>query len=86
MKLRNNNLVYSLSDPTTLEVRYIGQTTCGYQRYKDHCKICENDGYSYRAKWLRAIIKQDLKPIFTILKYTDDLDHWEQYLPIVVPD
>jgi hypothetical protein len=79
MTLQSNSFIYSLVDPITLEVRYIGQTTCGYQRYKDHCKISENDGDSYRANWLRSLIKKDLKPILSVLKYTDDLDYWEKY-------
>lgn len=59
--------IYSLTDPETKEVRYIGKTVNPKYRLKGHLyesKKTEN----YRCNWIRGLLRRGLEPIFNILE------------------
>lgn len=59
--------IYALVDPRDEMVRYIGKTICPSKRLSSH--INESKKYKHhRAKWIRSLLKEDMKPIFKILK------------------
>ena len=68
------NFIYSLSDPITKEIVYIGKTKNPIKRHKDHCRSdirnrCNLD------KWKNEIINQGLSPVMEILEEVyDDVD------------
>lgn len=64
--------IYSISDPDTLEIRYIGQTMDTDTRWRKH--LTERD-ISDKYDWIQSLIKQNKKPIFTII------DHFQYRSP-----
>lgn len=70
--------IYTLKDPLSNEVRYIGKTINLKERYKNHIKIKSND---YKSNWIKSLKIKGLKPIIEILDSTesDDWEWLEQY-------
>lgn len=73
------NFIYSLSDPITKEIVYIGKTKNPIKRHKDHCRSdirnrCNLD------KWKNEIINQGLSPVMKILEEVyDDVNGKEKF-------
>jgi hypothetical protein len=63
--------IYTLSDPSTMEIRYVGQTNEPKRRFNDHISSSVNessDSYdTYKARWIRKIINNNLVPIMSII-------------------
>ena len=63
--------IYTLSDPSTMEIRYVGQTNEPKRRFNDHISSSINessDSYdTYKARWIRKIINNNLVPIMSII-------------------
>jgi len=59
--------IYGLVDPRTNGVRYIGYTPDIEKRYKDHLLQCKHEK-TYKANWIRSLLKLDLKPEMIILQ------------------
>jgi hypothetical protein len=61
--------IYTLSDPSTMEIRYVGQTNEPKRRFNDHISSSVNessDSYdTYKARWIRKIINNNLVPIMS---------------------
>lgn len=55
--------IYSLTDPRTLEVRYIGVTFRGKARLCEHISRAARGGKTHRDCWLRSLIAAGLRPI-----------------------
>jgi hypothetical protein len=70
--------IYTLSDPITMEIKYVGQTNETKRRFNDHISssINENsDSYNtYKARWIRKLISNDLMPIIKIIEECENLD------------
>ena len=74
-------LIYGLCDPRTQEIRYVGQSTRGMIRPAEHFPPSKKDT-TYKAKWLRKLIKCGLGPITVILEQCvlrEELSSREQY-------
>ncbi len=71
--------IYTLTDPNTQQVRYVGKTINPKVRFRSHKK--DKKGRSYRVNWIKSLRKQKLFPIFEILDIVDnnDWEFWEQY-------
>lgn len=69
--------IYTLSDPNTLEVRYIGQTNNINRRYNDHLSSSLNEisntFNTYKARWIRKLILEGYSPIISIIHECVDL-------------
>ena len=75
----SNYIVYSLIDPNTNEIRYIGKTIQGLKRIKEHTKdsSLKHDGNTKKANWIRKLKKNGQEPKFGIL-YTMGECSWSK--------
>lgn len=60
--------VYTISDPTTMEVRYVGKTNDIRQRKRSHIQVARWNPKTYVQRWISSIIKQGREPIFTMIQ------------------
>lgn len=60
-------------------VYYIGQAKNINKRYKQHCSLAQNRGYTKRNVWLYEILKSGGLPDLIVIEHTDDLDAREIY-------
>jgi hypothetical protein len=71
--------LYTLSDPRTGVIKYIGKTT-GFLRHRlaDHLRAATSQA---QAEWIRELKKEQLTPIIERLEYVreDEVDYWERY-------
>lgn len=72
--------IYSLSDPITNEIRYVGKTKHLLNRYRNHC-YSYRDKKSHKRSWIESLKTKGLKPLLETLDIVDDKDwiFWEQY-------
>lgn len=70
--------IYTLSDPSTSMVRYVGKTNFPERRLKEHISDTESN---YRTKWIRFLKVQSLKPIFEVIDEVSESEweFWEQH-------
>lgn len=70
--------IYTLSDPSTMEIRYVGQTNDPKRRFNDHISSSINessDSYeTYKARWIRKVISNNLLPIINIIDTCDSIE------------
>jgi len=70
--------IYKLIDPTTNEIRYIGQTDNIKRRYNDHVSSSLNKNSSsyntHKSCWIRKIVNNNLVPIIEIVEECDNLE------------
>lgn len=63
--------IYTLSDPSTMVIRYVGQTNEPKRRFNDHISSSINessDSYNtYKARWIRKILNNNFLPIMNII-------------------
>ena len=67
--------IYTLSDPNTNEVRYVGKTINIKRRYKQH--LYDKRQTSHKNSWIISLRKNGLKPIMTIIEECNN-DNWEE--------
>ena len=74
--------IYSLSDPVTGEIRYIGKT-CNQLRKRlyAHINECKSDNKSHKISWIKSILLNDKAPIISIIDIvpTSEWEFWEKY-------
>ena len=68
--------IYSLKDPITYQIKYIGKTIDINRRYKEHIQTHRNRK-SKKNSWVISLIKNGLEPIMEILEECN-LDNWEE--------
>ena len=59
--------IYTLSHPTTKEIRYIGQTKNIKQRLAGHIYDSKK-GQLYTNRWINSLIDKGLKPVIEVLE------------------
>lgn len=59
--------IYALLDPRDNSIRYIGKTIHPKSRLGGHLRESKSQDH-YRARWIRSLSAENLKPIFKILK------------------
>lgn len=71
--------IYGLTDPRTGgEVRYIGKSKDLKRRLRHHIFMARTERENtYKARWIRKLLDQGLKPDIVILMTTDS-EHWEE--------
>lgn len=71
-----NNLIYVLLDPDTHEVRYVGMTTRGVGRLKEHFLYGRKyRSHLYKYCWINNVISRGKEPIINILQQWEYIDH-----------
>lgn len=75
----NKTYIYTLSDPITNEIRYVGKTDYPGRRYKHHLNSRLNN--TYKEQWIFGLKKKGLIPKFEILDIVEKSEwvYWEQY-------
>lgn len=78
--------IYALLDPRDNEVRYIGKTTNPKNRLSGHITECKKEQSThYRAKWIKSLLKDNLKPLIKFLKIcalTDFVKYETEYIQL----
>lgn len=71
--------IYSLSDPTTMKIRYIGVTTNSLERrlYQHKYTAIKRKVDTHVAKWIRHLYKDNLLPIISLIEVCTK-DNWEE--------
>ena len=71
--------IYTLSDPISLDVRYVGLTTQpdGRRLYM-HLYECETGNPTHKNNWIKKLKRVGLKPIEETLDNADNLDQLKQ--------
>lgn len=65
--------IYALIDPRTTEVRYIGKSIRPRERLANHCN---EQGSSWRNRWLRQLVSLGLRPELAICETLPDDGDW----------
>lgn len=69
--------LYTLNDPTTNEIRYVGITCNLNERLKSHIKDTAN---TKKTRWIKSLLKVGYNPIITEIKHTScvsEVIQWE---------
>ncbi len=72
--------IYTLNDPITNEVRYVGKSVNPDRRYKEHIRNCYSNS-NHKNNWIKSILDRGDKPIMEIIEETTS-EFWserEQY-------
>lgn len=66
---RVRTVIYTLSDPDTNEVRYVGKTVKTFpQRLQDHLYSVKKE-HNYRSNWIKSILSRGKRPV---IQYLDE--------------
>jgi len=60
--------VYTLNDPDTGEIRYVGKTIKPQIRLRQHCSSFANQPHSYKWHWIKSLLDRGLKPVMVIVE------------------
>ena len=58
--------IYTLSDPITGAIRYVGKTINLKQRFNKHIMESKKSTKSYKKAWINSLLKKELKPIINV--------------------
>lgn len=72
--------IYSLSDPFTGQVRYIGKADDLRVRFNNHVSLKGKES-TKKSAWIKSLIKKGAKPIIEIVDIVDKAEwkFWEQF-------
>lgn len=74
--------IYALVDPRDHRVRYVGATTEPRRRFNAHICGDEVRQHTYKARWVRVVLRANLRPVMVVLETCEDAvwetreDHW----------
>lgn len=72
-------IIYALVDPRTLEWRYVGKSSSGLRRPRQHMLNSSlNKEDSHKNRWLKSLINKKLKPQVLILEELPTIDLLDQ--------
>jgi group I intron endonuclease len=73
-------IIYTLKDPLTNEIRYVGKTVNIKRRLYLHIAEAKTSK-TYKAKWINKLLNSGTRPILEILDviYDNNWDFWEEY-------
>lgn len=64
--------IYTLSDPETNEIRYVGISSDIYSRYKKHC--CNKSTNKHLVNWINRLKNNNVVPKLDIIEEINDLN------------
>mgnify|MGYP003575081567 CR=1 FL=1 len=76
------NFIYGLIDPRSLLVRYVGYSSRGMDRPREHRKPSRTAEPSYRSSWIKSLLAEDLVYDIVVLEEAQsreallDLERW----------
>lgn len=74
--------IYTLSDPRSMAVRYVGVTFRQKQRYNEHISRAITGGKTHRDCWIRSLIAAGIRPLYQTIQsgigegWQDAERHW----------
>jgi group I intron endonuclease len=75
--------IYTLEDPITMEIRYVGKTKNLKDRLWRHLAKCylDNDKNLHKTRWIKQLLKRGLSPVMKIIEECNiqDVNFLEQY-------
>lgn len=73
--------IYSLSDPITNEIRYIGKSNDLRKRLYAHIKECKSEMRSHKISWVRSLLNKNQRPIIEIIDEvpSSEWEFWESF-------
>lgn len=73
--------IYSLTDPITGEIRYIGKANNPKKRVLDHVRENKTSNKSHKISWIKSLISKQQMPIVEIIDEVkkSEWQFWEQY-------
>lgn len=74
--------IYSLTDPRTNQVRYIGKTITPLgNRLKKHLSGCYLESSTHKNNWIKSLLAKELKPTIEEIDVvsTKEWEFWEKY-------
>lgn len=69
--------IYTLTDPITNQVRYVGKTIQSLEIRRNRHIQDSKRKFNHRACWIRGLLKQGKKPIIELLEEVSD-DVWQE--------
>ena len=62
-------IIYGLFDPRTDELRYVGKSTSGLKRPRNHTKTSDlkRHGRTHKTAWVKSLLSVGLKPVVKVL-------------------
>lgn len=72
--------IYTLTDPETHEIRYVGKTNNLTQRYKAHLNKARKH-QTHKKNWINSLKKKKLKPLIEVIDIVPIVEwvFWETY-------
>lgn len=76
----NLTYIYSLSDPSTNEIKYVGKSDNPGVRLVEHVRKCKCD-ITHKNNWIKSLLNKNLMPIIEILDVVpiEEWGFWENY-------
>jgi len=73
--------IYTLTDPITKEVRYVGKTTDISKRFNRHLNESKKSTTSHKKAWIKGLLKKNLNPEIEIIDVVNnsEWEFWERY-------
>lgn len=70
--------IYTLTDPITLKVKYVGKSNNPQRRFWQHCSIFLKN---HKSNWIKSLIKKNKKPILKIIDRVliSEWEIWEKF-------
>lgn len=68
--------IYTLKDPESNNIRYVGKTTNPKNRLNAHITRSKNNKY-HSARWVKSLLNKGLKPILEVIEECAD-DNWQE--------
>jgi len=69
MTTKTTVYIYTLTDPISEQVRYVGKTNNPKRRYRQHL-YCAKQLISHSQRWIQGLLDQGLKPEMQIIETT----------------
>ena len=74
--------IYTLEDPITGEIRYVGKANSLKSRLYGHIIECNRqDRKTHKINWIKSLLEKGMRPIISILDEVpgDEWEYWERY-------
>jgi hypothetical protein len=69
--------IYGLYDPFTKKLRYVGKTNDLNKRLWTHTRSAERGQKTYKASWIRSLLKRNEKPVIDVIQETTE-ETWQK--------
>lgn len=67
--------IYTLSDSSTDEIRYVGKAKNPYKRFEQHLREAKANKYSsHKDNWIRILLSKNIEVKMEILDFIEDID------------